>query len=214
MAEELVFYTHPMSRGRTVRWMLEEVGCGYRTHLLDYGASMKGSAYLAINPMGKVPAITHRRVTVTETAAICAYLADAFPGAGLAPPVNDPRRGAYYRWLFFASGPVETAMTNGAMGFVVPEGRDRMAGYGSMAQVLDTLEHAVGGGGFVTGEGFSAADLVLGSMLGWGMAFGMIEKRPAFEAYWVQMKDRPAALRAMAADDALMPERTPPKEAP
>ena len=97
MADELVFYTNPMSRGRIVRWMLEEVGVPYRTEILDYGTTMKQPDYLAINPMGKVPSLRHSAVVVTECAAICAYLADAFPGAQLAPP---PRvRGAYYRWL-------------------------------------------------------------------------------------------------------------------
>ncbi len=207
MSDDLVFYTHPMSRGRTVRWMLEEVGCTYRTELLEYGAGMKAPAFLAINPMGKVPAIVHRDVVVTETAAICLYLADAFPGVGLAPPVGDARRGSYYRWMLFAAGPIEAAITNTAMGFEVPEDKRRMAGYGSMADTLDALETAVGGGGFVTGEGFTAADLYLGASLGWGMAFGMIEKRPAFKAYWGLMRDRPAFLRAKAADDALLPEQ-------
>lgn len=207
MTDELVFYTHPMSRGRTVRWMLEEVGCAYRTEILEYGASMKAPAYLAINPMGKVPAIVHGDTVVTEGAAICAYLADAFPGAALAPPPGDRRRGAYYRWLFFTAGPLEAAVVNGALGFVLPEGKGMMAGYGSLAAALDTVEQAVAGGGSVVGEGFTAADLYLGSMLGWGMAFGTIERRPAFEAYWAQMKDRPAARRANAIDDALLPKQ-------
>src|SRR3546814_798624 len=110
MADELVFYTNPMSRGRIARWMLEEVGQPYRTQVLDYGTTMKAPEYLAVNPMGKVPAIQHGATVVTEAAAICAYLADAFPDAGLAPPLKD--RGAYYRWMFYAAGPVESAVTN------------------------------------------------------------------------------------------------------
>jgi len=109
MTEELVFYTHPMSRGRIVRWMLEEVGQPYQTELLDFATTMRAPAYLAINPMGKVPALRHGEIVVTEAAAICAYLADAFPEAGLAPPPGDKRRGAYYRWLFFAAGPLDAA---------------------------------------------------------------------------------------------------------
>ena len=109
MADELVFYTHPMSRGRIVRWMLEEIGQPYRTELLEYGTTMKAPAYLAVNPMGKVPAIRHGDTVVTEAAAICAYLADAFPEARLAPPPGDRRRGPYYRWLFFGAGPLEAA---------------------------------------------------------------------------------------------------------
>src|SRR6516162_8649199 len=112
MADELVFYTNPQSRGRIVRWMLEEIGQPYRTEILEYGTTMKAPAYLAINPMGKVPAIRHGDTVVTEGAAICAYLADAFPDAGLAPPLHDHRRGPYYRWLFFAAGPLETALVN------------------------------------------------------------------------------------------------------
>ena len=120
MADELVLYTNPRSRGRVARWMLEEVGAPYQTEILDYGTTMKAPAYLAINPMGKVPALRHNNIVVTESAAICAYLADAFPDAGLAPPPHDPMRGPYYRWLFFAAGPFEASASNKALGFVVP----------------------------------------------------------------------------------------------
>lgn len=202
MAGELVFYTNPMSRGRIVRWMLEEVGAPYRTELLDYGTTMKADAYRRINPMGKVPAIMHGDVVVTEGAAICAYLADAFPDAGLAPPLAE--RGAYYRWLFFSAGPIEQAVTNKALGFEVPPGKDMMAGYGSLGAVMDAMETAVGGGGFVASDRFSAADVVFGSQIGWGLQFSSIEARPAFEAYWDRIKDRPAAVRAREIDDALI----------
>lgn len=141
---------------------------------------------------------------MTETAAICAYLADAFPQAGLAPPAADPRRGAYYRWLFFAAGPMEAAVTNKAMGVVVPDGKERMAGYGSFEATMDTAETAVSGTPFLTGETFTAADLYFGSHLGWGMMFGMVEKRPAFEAYWQRVSQRPAMARANKIDDALI----------
>ena len=205
--DEVVFYTNPMSRGRIVRWMLEEVGRPYRAELLDHGPAMKAPAYRAINPMGKVPAIRHRGVVVTEAAAICAYLADAFPGAGLAPPPGDPQRGPYLRWMFFAAGPLEAAVTNEAFGFAVPEGREGTAGYGSFADVMDALETAVSGVEYVAGAGFTAADLYFGSHIGWGLAFGTIEKRPAFERYWERVAARPAALRARAIDDALVAER-------
>lgn len=204
MTDELVFYTHPMSRGRTARWMLEEAGCAYRTELLDYGPEgMHAPGYRVINPMGKVPAITHRGAVVTETAAICAYLADAFPAAGLAPAPAE--RAAYYRWLFFAAGPAEAAMTNHALGFEVPEGKARMAGYGSYGLTLDVLEGAVAGRAYVAGDRFTAADVILGSTLGWGMMFGTVPRRPAFEAYCAGLVARPAAVRARAMDDALMP---------
>src|SRR3954451_7577092 len=168
MTDELVFYTHPMSRGRIVRWMLEEVGEPYRTELLDYATTMKAPAYLAVNPMGKVPALRHGDVVVTESAAICAYLADAFPKAGLAPAAGDRLRGAYYRWLFFGAGPLEAAATNKAMGFEVPPERKPMAGYGSLADVTEALEGAVRGREYLVGERFSAA-VYVGSQLGWLM---------------------------------------------
>jgi glutathione S-transferase len=205
MPEDLVFYTNPMSRGRIVRWMLEEVGQPYRTELLEYAASMKAPAYLAVNPMGKVPAVKHGSTVVTECAAICAYLADAFPQAGLAPPLAE--RGAYYRWLFYAAGPVEAAVTNKAMGFQVPSGKEMMAGYGSYATVMDVLEYAVSQSDYIAGPAFSAADVYFGSQIGWGLQFGSIEKRPAFEAYWAKLADRPAAVRARAIDDALIAQK-------
>src|SRR5918997_1785453 len=159
MADELVFYTHPMSRGRIVRWMLEEVGRPYRAEILDYGTTMKAPAYLAINPMGKVPALRHGDAIVTETAAICAYLADVFPDSGLAPPPGDRLRAPYYRWLFFAAGPLEAAATNKAMGFAVPPGREMMMGYGTYEAVIAALENALSGCEYLVGERFTAADV-------------------------------------------------------
>jgi glutathione S-transferase len=202
MADELVLYTNPMSRGRIARWMLEEVGQPYKVEVLDYASSMKAPAYLAINPMGKVPALRHGDAVVTETAAICAYLADAFPQAGLAPPSGSKLRAPYYRWLFFTAGPVEAAVSNKALGFVVPADRERMMGYGNFAQVMTVLETAVARGNYLVGNSFTAADLVLGSQLGFGMMFGTIEKRPAFEQYWQRVSNRPACLRAKELDDA------------
>jgi glutathione S-transferase len=207
MTDELVFYTKPMSRGRIVRWMLEEVGQPYRTELLDYATTMKAPAYLAINPMGKVPAIKHGDTVVTEAAAICAYLADAFPQAKLAPPSGSHLRGPYYRWLFYGAGPVESAAMAKAMGFVVPEDRKGMAGFGSMEDVLKTLEYAVSQGEYLVGDSFTAADLYLGAHIDWGMQFKTIEKRPAFERYAARIVNRPAAVRARAIDDALIPKK-------
>jgi glutathione S-transferase len=206
MSDELVFYTNPQSRGRVVRWMLEEVGQPYRTEVIEYGPAMKGPDYRAINPMGKVPALRHGDTIVTEVAAICAYLADAFPEAGLAPPPGDPARGPYYRWLFFAAGPLEAAASNKALGFVVPVERERMMGYGNLETTLSTLEAAVEKGPPLAGNRFSAADLYVGSHLGFGMMFGTIEKRPAFERYWQAVSVRPAWQRAVALDEALLPK--------
>ena len=202
MADELVLYTNPMSRGRIARWMLEEVGQPYKTEVLDYASTMKAPAYLAINPMGKVPALRHGDTVVTETAAICAYLADAFPERRLAPPPGHKLRAPYYRWLFFTAGPVEAAVTNKALGFVVPPDRERMMGYGNIAQTLATLEAAVSRGEYLVGDSFTAADLYVGSAIGFGMMFGTIEKRPAFERYWQRVSGRPACLRAKELDDA------------
>jgi glutathione S-transferase len=207
MNDELVFYTHPMSRGRMVRWMLEEVGMPYRSEVIEYGPALKSPAFLAVNPMGKIPVLRHGEMVITECAAICAYLADAFPDAGLAPPSGDRLRGAYYRWLFFAAGPVEAAITNQALGVTVPEGKERMVGYGSMANVLDTLEGTLAAREYLVGDRFTAADVYLGSQLGFGMMFRTIEKRAAFEAYCARLQARPAAARARALDDALLPAK-------
>lgn len=206
--EEVVFYTNPMSRGRVVRWMLEEIGQPYRTVLLDYGTTMKSAEYLAINPMGKVPAIVHRGVAVTEVAAICAYLADAFPEAGLAPPPGDPLRGAYYRWLFFAAGPVEAAVSAKALGLLAPPEKAGTVGYGSFEQMLDTLETAATGSApWLLGERFSAADVYLGSQIAWGLMFKTMPVRPTFEEYARRITARDAYRRAAALDDAAMPKK-------
>ncbi|MBB5685802.1 glutathione S-transferase family protein [Sphingobium boeckii] len=205
MTETLTFYTNPMSRGQIARWMLEETGAPYETVILDYGTTMKAPDYLAINPMGKVPAIKHGNAVVTECAAICAYLADAFPQAGLAP---DPaHRADYYRWLFFAAGPLEQAVTNKSLGFTVPADKTMMAGYGSFEAAMDGLEAAVSGKTYIAGNRFSAADVYVGSQIGWGLAFGSIEKRPAFESYWAGICERPAYLRGKEIDNGLMPKQ-------
>lgn len=197
---KLVFYTNPQSRGRMVRWMLEEVGVPYDTEILQYGTTMKSPEYLAINPMGKVPAIRHGDTVVTECAAICAYLADAFPDAALAPPPAD--RGAYYRWLFFAAGPLEAAIVNKSLGFEVPAEKQVMAGYGNYEITLDTLETAVTGTPYIAGERFTAADVYVGAHITWGMQFGTVPKRESFERYSERVTDREAYRRAAELDDA------------
>src|SRR5579871_1648310 len=159
MSDKLVFYTHPMSRSRIVRWMLEEVGQPYETKIMEFGHSMKAPDFLAINPMGKVPALTHGQTVVTEASAICAYLADAFPEAGLAPPCNAHERGPYYRWLFFAAGPLEAAVTDKAMGWQVPVEREPAMGYGNLDRTLNALEGALYASDYIAGDKFSAADV-------------------------------------------------------
>ncbi|PWG01817.1 glutathione S-transferase family protein [Sphingosinicella humi] len=205
----LTFYTNPRSRGRVARWMLEEVGEPYETVILDYGTTMKGAEYLAINPMGKVPAIKHGDTVVTEAAAICAYLADAFPEKGLAPPLGDPRRGTYFRWLFFAAGCVEAAVTSKALGLLAPADKKQMVGYGSYEETIDALERAVSAGPYICGDQFTAADVYVGSQIGWGMMFGTIDKRPLFEDYVARLQFRPAAQRANQLDDEATPKPEP-----
>ncbi len=200
MKNDLVFYTNPHSRGQIVRWMLEEIGAPYTTEIVEYGPPMKAEKFLNINPMGKVPAISQGEKVVTETAAICAYLADAFPEADLAPSLID--RAEYYRWLFFAAGPVEAAFGAKSLGFKVPEDKEAMIGYGNFNLVVDTLEQAVSDCKFLAGDKFSAADLYVGSHIGWGMQFGTIEKRAAFEKYWELVSDREAYRKAKEMDEA------------
>lgn len=204
MSDELVFYTHPMSRGRIARWMMEEVGKPYRTELMEYAGSMKSPEYLAVNPMGKVPALKHGDTVVTEAGAICAYLADAFPELGLAPPLGDRRRGPYFRWMFFAAGPVEGSMAARALGAEVKPEQKRMTGWGDHADLLRGLESAIAGRDYILGDQFSAADVYFGSQIGFGLMFNSIEKRPAFERYWQRISSRPAASRAREIDDALI----------
>lgn len=204
MGDELTFYTHPRSRGRIARWMLEEVGQPYRTELVDFSTTMKTPSYLGINPMGKVPALRHGDAVITETAAICAYLAEAFPQAGLAPPPADRLRAPYYRWLFFAAGPVEAAVSNKAFGLRVPPEREGSIGYGTFERVMNTLDETLSRVEFLAGETFTAADLYVGSQIGFGLAFKTIEPRPSFLRYWERLSARPAAIRAREIDDALI----------
>ncbi|MXX94693.1 MAG: glutathione S-transferase family protein [Gammaproteobacteria bacterium] len=205
MDNTITFYTHPMSRGRIARWMLEELGVDYSTEIVEYGPPMKSEDYLAINPMGKIPALTCGNEVVTEVAAICAFLADRFPEKGLlAEPGN---RGSYYRWLFFGAGPIEHAVTNHALGFEVPKEKQPMIGYGKLERVLNTLEAKLNADEFIAGNQFSAADVYVGSHLIWGLQFKTVDERPAFVDYISRLKERPAYQRAKEIDDRLMPKK-------
>jgi glutathione S-transferase len=201
---DLTFYTNPMSRGRIARWMLEEIGHPYDTVLVEFGPPMKAAEHRALNPLGKVPTVVHRDAVVTECAAICAYLADAFPEVGLAPDTG--RRGAYYRWMFFAAGPLEAGIVNQSLNVEVPKERRGMVGYGSLPRMFDALEGALARG-FVAGDRFTAADVYVGAQVGWGLRFGTVEARPAFTEYWERLSQRPAYLRATELDDAAMPPK-------
>ncbi|MEQ1650111.1 MAG: glutathione S-transferase family protein, partial [Hyphomicrobiaceae bacterium] len=207
MADELVLYSNPMSRGRMARWMLEEVSQPYRVEMVEYGPPMKSASYLAVNPMGKVPALKHGEVVVTECGAIIAYLADAFPTAGLAPPVTSSLRAPYYRWLMFAAGPIEASASNKALGVVIPEDKRGMVGYGSSELVQGALEKLFDANKYVLGDTFSAADVYVGGELGWMLQFGMFEKRPSLVRYVADVSGRAAFKRAAALDDALIPKK-------
>jgi glutathione S-transferase len=202
MPDELVFYTNPQSRGRIVRWMLEEVGQPYRTELLDYATTMKAPAYLAVNPMGKVPALRHGETVVTEAAAICAYLADEFPDRKLNIPVGTARRGVYLKWLFFGPSCFEPAIMDRA--FPRKDAAPRGAlGYGDYDTVIDVVAEAVAKGPHLMGEQFTAADVVIGSGLRWGTQFKLLPERPEFSAYLQRLASRPALQRAEAKDKEL-----------
>jgi glutathione S-transferase len=174
---DLVFYTNPQSRGRIIRWMLEEVGQPYETEIIPYD-QIKSDRYLAVNPMGKVPAIRHRGHVVTECAAICAYLADVFPQANLGPSAEE--KADYYRWLFYAAGPVEQAFTNRAQGWEVPADKERMFGYGNYDRVVAVLDELLSLRDYVCGDRFTAADVYVGSQIMFPMQFGMLPERESF----------------------------------
>lgn len=202
----LTFYTNPMSRGRIARWMLEELGQPYRTQVLEYYTTMKAPDYLALNPMGKVPAIVQDGKVVTEVAAICTYLAMTFPEAGLM--AED--KAAFFRWMFFAAGPLEQAAVNASFGWH-PSGpqEKRRAGYGDLADVLGALTGHLAAHDFVADGRFTAADVYVGSQIGWGMQNGGIPANAVLQAYWARIRDRPARQSAEALDNALIRENQP-----
>ena len=201
----LTLYHAIPSRSSVSRWMLEEVGEPYDVHLLDLQAGENRTpAYLAVNPMGKVPTLDHDGVIITELAAICSYLADAFPKAGLNVPVGDKRRGPYLKWLFFGPSCVEPAITDRAFPRK-EEARRGMLGYGDYDTVMDVLAKGVERGPYLLGEQFTAADVVIGSGLRWGMMFKLIPERPEFMAYVGRLNERPAVKRAQEKDAALSP---------
>ena len=205
MADDLVFHAHP-TRGRIVRWMLEEVGQPYRVEPFMDGAVPSRDP----DARASVPAIRHGSLVVTGNPAICAYLADAFPAAGLAPARDDELRGAFHRWLFFAAEPAEVAACGTTLGIDIAQGLERMAGYRTFTGMLDGLEAVISWGDYLLGERFTAADLFVGAQLGFGMKFGMIEPRPVFEDYWTRLSRRPAYRRAVEREEASSPAAPPP----
>ncbi|ODA68735.1 Glutathione S-transferase GST-6.0 [Methyloligella halotolerans] len=205
MASLTLYHASP-SRSSIVRWMLEEIGEPYDLEIMNLGSGIQRQAeYRKINPMGKVPALRHGDTIVTEGAAICTYLADEYPQAGLNVPIGDPARGPYLKWLFFSAGCLEPAMMDKAY----PRQEtpfSGMLGYGSFDLVLDVLRQAVSRGDFLLGEKFSAADIVLGSNIRWGMIFGLLPQVDELEAYVKRLEARPALQRALALDQELAPK--------
>jgi glutathione S-transferase len=200
MTDEIVFYHNPQSRSQMVRWMIEEAGAPHRVVPIDFAKNEhKAPAFLALNPMGKLPTIEHRGTVVTETAAIIAYLADTFPQAGLAPAPGEPARGAYYRWLFFGAGCFEPALLDKMMKRPEVE-RKSAVGWGSYDDVLATLKKALATGPYLLGEKFTAADLYIGSELNFAVMFGApgLKGEPVIDAYLARLTARPAFRRAMA----------------
>jgi glutathione S-transferase len=200
---EIVFYHAPQSRSLIVHWMLEEVGQPYRMQLLDLKkGEHKQPNYLTINPMGKVPALTHGDVVVTEAAAICCYLADAFPDASLSIPIGDHRRGPYLKWLFFGPSCLETATIDRM--FQRPTLPSGSAGYGDFETTLEVVAKAIAPGPHLMGEQFTAADVVIGSDLRWGMATNAVPQRAEFVTYTDRLAARPAMQRVYAKDAELV----------
>ena len=200
---DLKFYTNPMSRGQIVRWMLEEVGQPYDATIVDY-AVMHDEAYRAINPMMKVPAILHDGRIVTECAGIIAYLADVFPDADLGPRGDE--KADYYRWLLFAAGPIEQAVTNKANGFEPTPEKGRMFGYGSYDLAVQTLADHLAGRDYVCGDRFTAADVYVGSQVLWGTQFGTLPALQPFLDYGERLASREAYQRGKGIDMQLIAE--------
>lgn len=196
-ANRITFYSNPQSRAAVIHWMLEEVGEPYETIYLNFQGAMKTPEYLAINPMGKVPAVVHDGQVVTEGAAICAFLADQYPQANLAPALDSPLRGTYYRWLFFAAGPLEEAITMKSLNMDIPSDKSAMLGFGTLERTVDVLEKAVSESPWICGEQFTAADVYVGSAIRFYLQFGVLEARPAFNAYVDRLTQRPAYQRSL-----------------
>jgi glutathione S-transferase len=208
---DLIFYTNPHSRGRIVRWMLEELGQPYATEIIQY-EDLKSDAYLAVNPMGKLPSIKHGNRIVTECAAICTYLADVFPQAGLGPRENE--KADYYRWLFYAAGPVEAAVSNQAMGWVPTPERERMFGYGNFDKVVAVIDELFSLRDYVCGERFTAADVYVGSQIIFPLQFGMLPERDSFVRYRDRLQARGAYKRAAEIDEKLIAQQQPAQPQP
>lgn len=202
-ADALVLYHWPQSRSATARWALEESGAPYELKIFNMPkGEHKSPEVLALNPLGKLPVLKHGDAVVTETTAIVAYLADTFPEAKLAPPPGDKARGPYLRWLVMSVATIEPAIIDRAM--KREPGMPAMSPYGSFDTLIDMLAKSVSQGTWLLGERFSAADIVIGSGLRFGMVFGVLPERPEFKAYVERVTARPAIARAIALDAQIM----------
>ena len=199
----LVHYHAPNTRSFAIRWLFEELGNpAHELKVLNFKAGdHKAPAYLAINPMGKVPTIVHGGTVITETAAIAMYLADLFHDAGLAPKAGDTARGSYFRWIVFNQAAVEPAITDNYLKRA--PGSPAMMGYGTYGDTIDTLAGALAKGPYILGDKFSAADVVVGSGVRWMLMFKLLPERPEFTSYAERLNARPALQRAMAAEQKL-----------
>ena len=198
MSEIITFYHNPMSRGRMVHWMLEECGAPYEVKLVDFNKrEHKAPSFVAINAMGKLPTIVHKGVVITEVAAIITYLADAFPAAGLAPALDDPKRGVFLRWMFFGAGCVDSAIIDKMFSRPAPE-RPGAIGYGSFDDTINAITLALKPAPYLLGEKFSAADLYISAQLGWGTFMKVLQPSAEIGAYFERCSSRPASQRALA----------------
>lgn len=201
---DYTFFTNPMSRGQIVRWALHEVNADYEQVLVDW--TEKPAALLASNPMGKVPTIVHHAPDgdrpVSEAAAICLYLAEMHPEAGLLP--NDAETADYLRWTVFAAGPIEQCITSEALHFEPSPEQEMMAGWGSFERTMNALDQFLTGRTWVCGERFTMADVYVGSQVDWGMTFGILPPKESFVAYAERVQARPAYKAAKAVDNALI----------
>lgn len=204
----IILYTNPQSRGRIVRWMLEEIGQAYDIRMMEFGDNIKSSEYRKLNPMGKVPTLVHEDTVITEVAAICAYLADRFPEKELAPAPDSAARGSYYRWMFFVAGPLEMAMTARAYQWPIDDSNAQAVGCGHIEDTVSTLEQALAAGPYLCGDRFTTADLLMASYVGWEIMMKNLEPKAVFTDYLKPIEERPAAKRANELDDALIPRES------
>jgi glutathione S-transferase len=200
----IVLHHHPFTRAANVVWMLEEVGVPYELRFVDIMAGAhKAPDMLALNPMGKLPILTDGDQVVTESAAIAMYLADRYASGRLAPALDDPARGTYLRWSFFAPSVIEPGLMAKGAGWTFKESQ---AGWGNHDAMLAAITSALEGGPFLLGEKFSMADVVFGGTVRFMLTFKMLEPRPVFTAYSARLAERPALIAAEARNAAVREE--------